>query len=881
MSFPSAAGPRRRMACLVGALAVALLGLVSVPSPTLAAADPTASVSPNPLVPGVSQAVSVTIEGGSARAVASADVVVPVHLTGISLVGVTGHPTWTGSYDSATRTIRLGAGGNSQKLDEGETVTVTFQALAPGSGQGSFAVTTWANVGRTSASLQTTAAYTVGVRSQTITFAELPDRTYGDAPFVVSATGGASGNPVTFTAAGDCASSGTNGATISITGAGSCAVTANQAAGNGHAAATPVTRAFDIAKAGQTISITPIATRTFGDAPVTVEASASSGLPVALTTSGPCTLNGTTLTLDGAGDCTVTANQAGDDDHDAAPETSTTFTIAKASATLTLGDLGPHAYDGAPHAASATTTPEGLSGVAVTYDGASAAPSDAGSHGVVASLDHADYAAESVSGTLVIAPRALTGAFTVAGKTYDGSVDATITSCTLPAGGLEGVVDGDDVTLDCSGATATFGSADAGTRTATLSGAVLSGADAGNYVLSGTGTASATIAPLTVTGAIQAEDKTYDGATAATAVGLPLAGRIGSDDVSVDVLGADFADRHVGIDKLVTSTIALTGTDADNYVLASDTATDHASIWPRLLVGSFTADDKVYDGGTGATVHPGALTGVVAGEDVSVTVTGAAFADRNVGTGKTVTGILALAGADSGNYALAPESDGTATADITPKAVTASFTAADKVWDGTTAATILTRTLDGEVVGDDLDLADGTATFATATVGTGKTVTATGFTLTGADAGNYVLTGSSWTTAASITPLYAGTGFHAPVDMTPTGGARVYNTIKGGQTVPLKFDVRNVVTGVEQSGLEVFAAGAFQVNKVACTPTSAPEDAIEMTATGGTALRYDGVAPAGQYIQNWKTPTTTGVCYAVLVVTVDGSTLGPAYFKIK
>src|SRR5206468_5626598 len=73
------------------------------------------------------------------------------------------------------------------------------------------------------ASTSGTQTLTVSTASQTITFAQPPDRTYGDAPFTVSATGGASGNPVTFSAgpATVCSAGGTNGSTITIVGAGS------------------------------------------------------------------------------------------------------------------------------------------------------------------------------------------------------------------------------------------------------------------------------------------------------------------------------------------------------------------------------------------------------------------------------------------------------------------------------------------------------------------------------------------------------------------------------------------------------------------------------------------------------------------------------------
>ena len=53
---------------------------------------------------------------------------------------------------------------------------------------------------------------------QSITFAALGNKTFGDPPFTVSAIGGGSGNPVTFSvgATGNCTSSGTNGSTITL-----------------------------------------------------------------------------------------------------------------------------------------------------------------------------------------------------------------------------------------------------------------------------------------------------------------------------------------------------------------------------------------------------------------------------------------------------------------------------------------------------------------------------------------------------------------------------------------------------------------------------------------------------------------------------------------
>ena len=69
---------------------------------------------------------------------------------------------------------------------------------------------------------------------------------------------------------------------------------------------------------------------------------------------------------------------------------------------------------------------------------------------------------------------------------------------------------------------------------------------------------------------------------------------------------------------------------------------------------------------------------------------------------------------------------------ITPKHITGGFTASNKMYDGNTSATALTRTLTGAITGDDVSLTGGAATFDSKTVGNGKTVTLAGASLTGA-----------------------------------------------------------------------------------------------------------------------------------------------------
>ncbi len=207
----------------------------------------------------------------------------------------------------------------------------------------------------------------------------------------------------------------------------------------------------------------------------------------------------------------------------------------------------------------------------------------------------------------------------------------------------------------------------------------------------------------------------------------------------------------------------LTGAAAGNYSLTSVNTTTANITALGIVTGNFTVANKVYDGNTSATVLSRTLTGVLAGDVGNVSLIGgtATFANANAGTGKivTLTGAT-LTGAASGNYSLT--SVNTTTANITALGITGNFTAANKVYDGTTSATVQTRTLTGVIGADAVSLIGGTATFATANAGLGKTVTLTGATLTGAASGNYSLASVNTTTAdiAKATVTITGNGLN-------------------------------------------------------------------------------------------------------------------------
>ncbi|HRT30001.1 MAG TPA: YDG domain-containing protein, partial [Kiritimatiellia bacterium] len=205
---------------------------------------------------------------------------------------------------------------------------------------------------------------------------------------------------------------------------------------------------------------------------------------------------------------------------------------------------------------------------------------------------------------------------------------------------------------------------------------------------------------------------------------------------------------------------------------------------PMLLtLPELVVSDKAYDGLTNATVSTyGALSGLMDGHtDVSlVTTSSVAFFDTpEVGQEKRVVVYgLALEGADASWYAISTQ---VVAAAITQAVLTVggSFTVAEKVYDGTTAATIDVNalTLLTPVAGDDVTL-NAVAAFDSADVGEGKPVTLTdASTLTGADAGNYVLSleGAPTTTGTVLMPDVSGTqtldGFRSPSSGTIIGSS--------------------------------------------------------------------------------------------------------------
>jgi len=440
-------------------------------------------------------------------------------------------------------------------------------------------------------------------------------------------------------------------------------------------------------------------------------------------------------------------------------------------------------------------------------------------------------------------------------KEYDGTADATWSGTPTPSG----MVGSDVVGIDSVLASAAFDTADVGTgKAVTASGFALNGADAGNYTLAQPTGLTAAINARAITVTAVTDTKVYDGTADSSLTPNITIGSIATGDT------ANFTQSFDSPDVAASKTLAPSGSVDDgnsglNYDVTFQNNTTGEITAKELTVTGVTANDREYDGTTDATLSGSAsLVGVLLGESVSLGGTpGAAFADKNVGAGKsvTVTGYT-IGGPDAGNYTLTQPTG--LTAEITAKGLTITGIAVfNKTYDNTTAATLSgSPTLSGVASGDTVNLG-GTpgATFADANVGSAKAVTVTGYTISGADAGNYTLTQPAGLTA-DINAL--------AITVTAMTDTKVYDGTADSSLTP-DITIGSIATGDIPNFTQSFGSSAVGTNKT-LTPAGSVNDgnsglnyavtfqnnttgeitAKELTVTGLTANNkvYDGTPNA-------------------------------------
>ncbi len=342
-------------------------------------------------------------------------------------------------------------------------------------------------------------------------------------------------------------------------------------------------------------------------------------------------------------------------------------------------------------------------------------------------------------------------------KVYDG-LAPTLTF------GTTGLIDGDTAGTALTGALSRTGGKNVLGGDAVTIGTL---ATQMGYGITYTG-ANYTITAKALTATTSAPNKVYNGNDTAAATLSVTAGLVGLETVTATG-AATFNTKNVATANLVTvnSTTLADGTNgglASNYSLAAG-QTVAANITAKALTATASAASKTYNGNTTAAATLAIAPAGFVGTE-TVTATGAAtFNTKDVATANlvTVNSTTLVDGTNGGlasNYSLAAGQTAAATISRANIANVSGITAANKIQDGTTVATLATgnAAFTGKFGADVLTVATANGAFDTPAVGTAKLVSISGISLGGTDAGNYNLISTTASTTADILRLGSGSG---------------------------------------------------------------------------------------------------------------------------
>lgn len=305
---------------------------------------------------------------------------------------------------------------------------------------------------------------------------------------------------------------------------------------------------------------------------------------------GTATLTTSTL---GAGNYSITASFSGDSNNNSAESTSTSYSISKATqASLTADSSLSKTYGD-----SATTlSVSGGSGTGqIGYSSSDTDVVTVSSSGVVTIVGagsaiitvtkaaDSNYNEISTTVPVTISKKSLNPTIIPAGKTYDASAAAAISSISY-GGRISGQTDSD---VAIAGTVLQFADKTAGIGKAVLaSGYSLTGSKASDYQIGTVTVNTASVAKLSVSVQnLSVKNKVYDGSVAAEFVSTPsLNGVISGDVVDLNVGTASFAGKDYSGSAITVSYsgFSISGTDAANYSLSS-LGTTTAEIGQREL----------------------------------------------------------------------------------------------------------------------------------------------------------------------------------------------------------------------------------------------------------------------------------------------------------
>lgn len=301
------------------------------------------------------------------------------------------------------------------------------------------------------------------------------------------------------------------------------------------------------------------------------------------------------------------------------------------------------------------------------------------------------------------------------------------------------------------------------------------------------------------------------------------------------------------------------------------------TIAPKALtITGVGAADKIYDGTVKADATGDAVLNDVVGEDIVTVKAGtAAFTDKDAGMQTVTFTDYGIEGKDAGNYTVSQPANVTATISRAPVTITG-VVVSDKTYDESTAATVTNAgTVEGVVPGDIVTAQAGAAQFTSANAGENITVVFSDFTITGEDAGNYILSGQPVNGQADITKAnYSGTplvniNVLINQEIATQGSLSVADFFT---TVPAEAEITAVTPKAASNHImsSVTAAGGeITYTSGVSLPTANLKDTYEVTIS---TKNYSDIKATLTFTTVDKTPVTvSGV--AVADKTYDGKAL--------
>jgi len=390
---------------------------------------------------------------------------------------------------------------------------------------------------------------------------------------------------------------------------------------------------------------------------------------------------------------------------------------------------------------------------------------------------------------------------------------------------------------------------------------------------------------LKITGLTGTVSKVYDGTTTATIAGANITSTGLVNGNVITSASGTYGTSNAGTGILVTGPNAMsaismassTGIPVYGYTFSgSAVSANVGTITPAPITASIIGNPtEVYDGTVVTTVTPSnyQLSGFVAGQGATVSAhTPNAYVSAEAGPEEIIatfsaTDFIANAGTNLSNYNLPTSGSGLGTITQAPLLISGVL-ANNKVYNGTTADTLNAggASLYGVIAGDVGSVAlvssGAGGTFGQSNVGNGLAVTASGFTLTGSKASDYILTQPTGLTA-NITPLgltISGVTANNKVynatnaDTLNLGGATLSGVI-AGDTVTLSdaganatFSQSNVGNNlaVTASGFSIggSSAGNYTFSQPAGLTANITPAPLTVTLTGNPTKIYDGTNAA-------------------------------------